>query len=53
MSHLVFDGIQKTITLYNTKKEIVGSWEAQNVIDHRVKNMRHLPDRTYIMQDQH
>lgn len=53
MSRLEFDGMKHEITLYNAKEEVVGTWEAQNNIDHRVKDMRHLPDKTYIMQDQH
>lgn len=50
MSRLEFDGMQHAITLYNAKEEIVGSWEAYNHIDSKIK-MRHLPDRTYIIQD--
>ena len=51
MSRLEFDGMKHEITLYNAKEEVVGSWEAYNNIDHRVKDMRHLPDKTYTMQD--
>lgn len=50
MSRLVFDGMQHTITLYNAKEEIVGSWEAYNNIDSS-REMRHLPNLTYMMQD--
>ncbi|WP_414501732.1 hypothetical protein [Zymobacter sp. IVIA_5232.4 C2] len=53
MSRLEFDGMQKTITLYNAKEETVGKWEAQNIIDSSVKDMRHLPDKTYMIQDTH
>lgn len=53
MSRLIFDGMQHTITLYNAKEENIGSWEAQNNIDHRVKDMRHLPDKIYMIQDTH
>ncbi|WP_414499584.1 hypothetical protein [Zymobacter sp. IVIA_12111.31 C1] len=53
MSRLEFDGMKHEITLYNSKEEIVGTWEAQNNIDHIVKDMRHLPDKSYIVQDQH
>lgn len=51
MSRLEFDGMKHEITLYNSKEEIVGSWEAYNNIDRRVKDMRHLPNKTYTMQD--
>ena len=49
MSRLIFDGMQHTITLYKAKEENIGSWEAYNNIDHRVKDMRHLPNKTYMM----
>ena len=51
MSRLIFDGMLHTITLYNAKEENIGSWEAYNNIDHHVKDMRHLPNKTYMMQD--
>lgn len=50
MSRLEFDGMQKTITLYNAKEEVIGNWEAQNNIVSS-KEMRHIPDGTYIIQD--
>lgn len=43
--------MQHTITLYNAKEESVGSWDAYNNIDSHVKDMRHLPNKTYTMQD--
>lgn len=42
--------MQHTITLYNAKEEIVGSWEAHNNII-STKKMRHIPDRSYLFQD--
>ena len=50
MSRLEFDGMKHEITLYNAKEEVVGTWEAYNHIDSKIK-MRYLPDRTYIIQD--
>ena len=50
MSRLEFDGMKHEVTLYSAKEEKIGTWEAYNHIDSRMK-MHHIPDRTYIMQD--
>lgn len=55
MSRLVFDGMQHTITLYKSSFEVVGSWTAYNRIDNAIKikgEFTHIPDGTYIIQDQ-
>ena len=47
MSRLEFDGMQHTITLYNAKEEVVGSWEAyNNIIILSKKCVTFLIDRT-------
>ncbi|HWR14278.1 MAG TPA: RHS repeat-associated core domain-containing protein [Terriglobales bacterium] len=50
-SSLVFDGEEKTITLYDKDNKQVGHWDAANNVDSHSGLKNGLPDGTYDMQD--